>query len=72
MLFGDLPRGANQEVIHVEQIRKDGGDIENGSTKPRINSGFRLMGFTSFTRTFESGPDHQKSSRRCTQETGRK
>ncbi|HBK87159.1 MAG TPA: citrate (Si)-synthase, partial [Cytophagales bacterium] len=46
-LWGPLHGGANQEVIlMLEQIRKDGGDIEKWINKAKDkNSGFRLMGF---------------------------
>jgi citrate synthase len=46
-LWGPLHGGANQEVIvMLENIRKDGGDIEKWINKAKDkNSGFRLMGF---------------------------
>ena len=46
-LWGPLHGGANQEVIvMLEEIRKDGGDIEKWMNKAKDkNSGFRLMGF---------------------------
>jgi citrate synthase len=46
-LWGPLHGGANQEVVEMlEQIRKDGGDVQKFITLAKDkSSGFRLMGF---------------------------